>query len=386
MSQPSAYSAKRPAQLYGSTLFALTLALLAGLVGAYLFKTYFLNGKTPAPVQLPDGSVEIFTVATNLTDNVILQPNHFRKIRVSKEEYDRFRAQESKYGPMLSSQNQAVGCVTKDKVRADEPIYESQIVRQEYPVPVSTKLRPGMRAVIVKVPADSAMVQVDDRVDLLCTISNPDFGPGQTATARLAKDAKVVARFNTTRPGALPAANDPNRTYTLEVTPYRHGLIEVAKNLGGIFTLSVEFRPTKDKGMAPMVVEMVPDSDPETDRVTSADLAKIFGINLASLPENKIVVVERFNGVNQQHSLRFQSVGSAGTIPPKTTALPPSEVAPGGFIPLPAFPVSPAGSTSGTNSLSPSEMAADPSLGDALGFRPPSPTGPGCKTCGGKKK
>ncbi len=381
MSQPYPSATERPSQLQGTTLFALTLALLAGLVGAYLFKTYFLNAKSPAPPQQPDNSVEIYTLAVNLTDNVQLQPSHFRKVRLSKEEYDRFRGQESKLGAMLAGLNQAVGCVTKEKVKADEPVFETQIFRPEYPVPVSTKLRPGMRAVIVKVPADAAMVQIDDRVDLLCTISNTDFGIGQTATARLVKDAKVIARFNTTRPGALPIPNDPNRTYTLEVTPYRHGLIELAKSLGGVFSLSVSFRPDKSKSVPSMAVELVPDSDPDTDRVTSADLAKLFGIHAASLPERKpVLVVERFSGVSQKGSFRFLGVAQPGQ--------PATGGTPGEFIPLPPIPVTPAGPTteSSISSDDATAYAADNGTSNNMGFRPPTPTGTGCKTCGGGKK
>jgi Flp pilus assembly protein CpaB len=372
--------------MHGSTLFALTLALLAGLVGAYLFKTYFLNAKSPVAAAGPDGSVEIYLASANLTDNLAIQPNNLHRVKLTKEEYERFKAQESRLGPMLPGQFQAVGCVTKEKIKADEPIYESQVMRPDYPVPVSTRLRPGMRAVIVKVPADSAMVQVDDRVDLLCTISNPDFGLGQTATARLAKDAKVVARFNTTRAAALPLASDPNRTYTLEVTPYRHGLIEVAKTLGATFNLSVEFRPEKGKA-GPMPVEIVPDADPDTDHVTSADLARIFGVttHLGNAPN--VLTVERFNGINQQNSLRFRAVEPTKGTP----ARPIAEVAPGGFVPLPPLPrttgqpvpVTPAGSTS-LDASSDSAMASDSAPSPNFGFRPPLGANPGCKTCGKK--
>jgi len=68
---------------------------------------------------------------------------------------------------------------------AEEPVFEDQLEPLHYPHPVSEDLRPGKVAVIIEVPAKQAMVQVGDRVDVLCSMSskNAAFGPGSTATA-----------------------------------------------------------------------------------------------------------------------------------------------------------------------------------------------------------
>jgi hypothetical protein len=52
-------------------------------------------------------------------------------------------------------------------------------------------------------------------------------------TAVIARDLRVVARFNLTR----AAQPDPTLTYTLEASPYRHALMELAKGIGATFTL-----------------------------------------------------------------------------------------------------------------------------------------------------
>ena len=64
------------------------------------------------------------------------------------------------------------------------------------------------------------------------TLSNDALGMGGQGTAEIAKGAKVVARFGTTRKGAQPTSLTAPRTYTLEVTPYRAALIELAKGMG----------------------------------------------------------------------------------------------------------------------------------------------------------
>ena len=141
--------------------------------------------------------------AVNLMDKSLILPNQVKTISVSKEEYDRITS-----NPKYLRGNQPVNRTTVRSIRAEEPIYDDYLEPLQYPKPVSLKLCPGKRAVIIEVPSKQVMVQVGDHVDVLCTLSNDAFGPGKIATAVIAKDLRVVARFNTTRTYAQPANGD----------------------------------------------------------------------------------------------------------------------------------------------------------------------------------
>src|SRR5262249_41267087 len=158
-----------------------------------------------------------------------------------------------------------------------------------YPVSVKEKLVDGKQSVILEVAAKDTMVQVGDVVDVLCTLSNdnPVFGPaGSSATAVLAKNLRVVARFNTTRTAAQPPPG-PNRTYTLEVEPWQGAVLELAKQVKGAFALTVSRLPESDSSEvlasgstvtepSKNAYQIVAANFAQTKRVTMADLATLY--------------------------------------------------------------------------------------------------------------
>jgi Flp pilus assembly protein CpaB len=226
-------------------------------------------------------------------------------------------------GPMLVG-NQPINRVTRDTLQAEEPIYESQVKELRYPKPVSEMLEPGKVASIVEVPARNSMVQVDDRVDVMCTLtnSNPQIGPVETRTAVMAKNVRVVARFNSTRDAAQPAPG-PLRQYTLELTPYRYGLVELAKSLGGLFALRIHDKSDSGVGTVTAADE---EEDPNVSVVTTDDLVKLFGFS-APLPA-KYFEVEAFSGVSQIPGRHiYQQPGQSG-----------QPAVPGGGLRSPAAP------------------------------------------------
>src|SRR2546430_12859268 len=121
------------------------------------------------------------------------------------------------------------------------------------------------------------------------------FGSVCTWTAIIGQALRVLARFNTTRTAAQPAPG-PLRTYTLETSPYRHAMIELAKNVGATFALSVIQRPARDgNGNGNGNNNVVRDTDfapedPQVDRVTETDLAKLFDITPRQLVDTRWVV------------------------------------------------------------------------------------------------
>src|SRR5262249_52159044 len=209
-----------------------------------------------------------------------------KRITVPKEEFDDAMAKEKDRGKMLTG-SQPIGRVPKVPLKAEEPIYENDLVPLRYPTPL--KIASGMVPATVDVPTrGAALARVDDRVDLLCTLTNtdPDLGPTETRTAVMARNVKVLARFNTTSDAARPTdtmMRNGTRPYTLEVTPYRGGLIELSKQLGAAFALRPHAKD--DTGLATTVSAKAEEKqDPDVDRLTTAGLGKRVGFTKPVAP------------------------------------------------------------------------------------------------------
>ncbi len=314
----------RPAAINASTVFAITLAIIAGLIVAWVFKTVFLAPK-PKTVAAAPPTYRVTVMALNAAENTRIQPIQVKRVTVTEEKYKEYKAREKDRGEMLTG-NQPVNRVVRTPLLAEEPIYTNDLLPLHYPEPVSKLLEPGKVASIVEVPSRNTMVQVNDRVDLLCTITNtnPQLGPVETRTAVMAKNVKVVARFNTTR-DAPTAPTGRTRPYTLEVTPYRYGLIELAKAIGGVFALRIHDRAETGSASATTVASAEEEEDPVKDVVSTEDLAKLFGFSQPLAP--KYFEVESFNGVQQVPGRHiYQQPGQGGATTP---ALPKPGVKPG---------------------------------------------------------
>jgi Flp pilus assembly protein CpaB len=404
--QPIRTNRSRSGALAANTLFALTLAILAGLVFAWVFKVAVLDARAKAPPPAP--GIKLTVAAANILDKTQIQASHVKTVTVTEAEYNaKVRDARSRVnGTDLLVGNQPVGRTTLKPVRAEEPIFENQLEPLSYPEPVSSRLRPGKRAVILEIPSTEAMVQVGDVVDVLCTLSNDYFGAGPdgTRTAALVKHARVIARFNTTQTAGRPAPGSTTRTYTLEVNPFRYGLIELAKSFGARLALSVTERPTEEGAVLQASMAEVP--DPDTDVVTREALDVVFGVTRPE-PE-KHWVIERYSGTEAQKPLIYNYTMPAPTPssrpPVRDPQVRPAQGSPG-IYPAPVVPAA----TPGTGSTKPAsgypqgavnwrpvaatQVAAAPvpaalasparSAGSVAGYRPPPAvtqpcSGPGC--------
>src|SRR5947209_20358794 len=74
----------RPAAVSASTVFAIALAIVAGLIFAWLFKMILLD--RPKPGKPVDDSVELTVAATNVYDQMEIRTINVKKIRVSRSE------------------------------------------------------------------------------------------------------------------------------------------------------------------------------------------------------------------------------------------------------------------------------------------------------------
>ena len=140
----------RAAAISASTVFAVTLAIIAGLIFAWVVKKIWLEPK-PRPPQAAPETRRLTVMATNLSNNQRVDAIHLKRITVSKEDYDRYvKKGESEGKGELLTGNQAVGRLTKEGgLTAEEPVYDNQVNKLTYPVSISTLLAPGKRAAIV---------------------------------------------------------------------------------------------------------------------------------------------------------------------------------------------------------------------------------------------
>jgi Flp pilus assembly protein CpaB len=295
----------RPAAVSASTVFAIALAIVAGLIFAWLFKIVLLD--KPKTQKQPDDTVEVVIAAGNIYDQTEIKPINTKKVKVPPKQRDAWM----KSGKTLLTGSQPIGRVTRVPIKAEDPFYEEDMVPFNYPESVEKRLAKGMRPVILSIPAKEAMVQLNDYVDVYCTLSNDIFGPGSNGTAQIAKAAKVIARFGTTRPGAQPVTRDVPREYTLEVTPYRFALIELAKSMGAKFSLSVVPQVQEgDKLVAPPGNDMNDPKEQQADHVTGADLAALFGIG-PTVPGPAPWEVEKYVGIKHEGKSTYP-----GYVPP----------------------------------------------------------------------
>jgi Flp pilus assembly protein CpaB len=385
----------RPAAINASTVFAITLAMVAGLIFAYVFKKVLLDRKPePKPTEPP--KVELTVAATNILETTEVVASQLKTKRVSQEEYNKYQSEGASSGGLLTFGG-ALGRVTKpgQTIRADQPMYENQFEPLQYPIPVENLLAPGKRAALIEVPARNAMLRVGSHVDVLCTMANdtPAFGAaGATASAVIAKDVPIVARFNTTRKGALPPPG-PNRSYTLEVAPWQYAVIELTKSLGATFSLALTATPqsTGDNAVAAAVPVSTPTREEsvykevekrfnESNRITAADVALLFGIGPPT-PEF-VHRVERLYGLQQAPPLEFryqppeQPSERPTTTTPAANPITPAAGTPGGKV-------SQGGIPPGYRPVSGTTVAsADPSFG----FRAVGSGDVGCPSCAAAKR
>jgi Flp pilus assembly protein CpaB len=389
----------RQGAVSASTVFALALALVAGLIFAWLAKILLLDRKKTPVVIEP--TVPLTVAAANIPDHTQIQPTHVKIIKIPQGEFDRIVPLNRR--PQLLVGNQPVGRIAKNPIRAEEPFFEDRFEPLECPELVSDKLHEGKRAVIVEVSTRDGGVQVGDWVDVYATLGNDAFGPGGNGTALIARNSLVLARSGRTQRWCSPPGTPACRTrpYTLEVTPYRFALIELAKTLGAQFTLAVTQKPVE--GLPASTETEI--NEPPADRVTTSDLARLFGIGDPQQAGPGPWEIERYVGLQRIGTTSFPGYTGRLTAPTvQPVSQPPSPpVGPGrspspggvrpagmGNLPGPTLPpvvrplsqTTPAIPSSGTLSTAVSSAAHNHGFrpvvqtGDATAAKPTSPTLP----------
>jgi Flp pilus assembly protein CpaB len=181
--------------------------------------------------------------------------------------------------------NQPLNRTTKEPINAEEPFFESQLEKYDFAPSLSSKLAPGHRAVTLTLPVDKCsggLIRANDIVDLMCTLTNENqmLNGGNTATIPLKTGVRVLARNNTTETADVSLSDlGPTRPYTIEVSPRTAAIINLAQRYGAEFSLEPNTRPAEGDidNIRQAVANSLTEKD-KNDRVSTADLAELFGI------------------------------------------------------------------------------------------------------------
>jgi len=379
-------------------VFGITLAILAGLIFAWVFKVVLLSPRKEVAAA-PPPMRQLTVAAVNIRDKQRISQAEVKVITLPESEYrkrikevlDRYGKQEKEI--LIGAQ--PVFRIAKVPLRADEPILESQLFPHQFTQALGERVAPQYRAVTLSLPVNDCgggLIRPDDTVDLLCTLTNdnPMLSGGNTGTITLAKNLKVLARNNTTEiADVTPADLGPHRNYTVQVSPRIAALISVAQRVGATFALVLITRPPEAVLETAISSESkAPSAPPLTkedlvNEASTKDLADLFGI-MPPPPPAPMWNLERWTGTSPAGSYTFpypnlspifngekngEKKGENGG----KSVIPASDKKPGAKAPAVNRPVAIASSSGSSAALSHGNS----------GFRPvnATPAG-GCVNCG----
>jgi Flp pilus assembly protein CpaB len=328
-----------------STVFALTIAILIGL-GAVVGARYagYLGKAEPAKKE-----VQVLVAGRNIFPGDVIEAAWVKARALRPEELAHYEANKQQYLPPVPTA--AALRVPKRGIEADSPILREDLQEMVKPEPLHARLLPNMRAVNISVPKDQSaggLIQVGEWVDVYMTTTiSAEGGAETTRTAPIANKVRVIAKRNALWNvfAALPE-NKPVH-FTLEMNPYRAGLVEFARTKGTIslVPLSAAEQKTleekraglienKNGGAAIFPVAFAENTARDYDReevrvealnkgeyaIGTSDLVRIFDLSTTA-PPRPDVRVENFAGLKRNKTMNFGSDGMfVSTEDPKARA------------------------------------------------------------------
>lgn len=222
-----------------STLFALTLAVLAGLGVAIVAKMTGVFNPPQAAAEAPKPKpreVQVLAANRNIFAGDLVDPTFVKTRTLRPEELDHYDKNKDAYLP--ASPAAVYLRIAKENITAEQPITKDMLKEMAKPEPLDTRIVPSMRAVNVSLMKDQAaggLIQVGDWVDVMLTSTVEAPGiPPSTRTACIAPRVRVIAKRNTLWPVFAPLPEDKPVHYTLEVNPYRAAIMEFTRGKGQI--------------------------------------------------------------------------------------------------------------------------------------------------------
>lgn len=220
-----------------STLFGITVAILLGLGAVVAARHFELFGqRTPAAVkqELP----KVLVAKINLFEGVAVasaKDTHVRSL--TAEELDWYKSNKDKLMPPAPEAAQMR--VVARNIEANQILLKEDFQDQALPQNLTARLQPGMRSVELVLPRERAaggVIKIGEKVDvyLTTTVFEGNRKSGNTSTACVARDLKVIVKRDNLWTVMQPIPADKPVAYTLQANPYRAALIEFTRHVGEI--------------------------------------------------------------------------------------------------------------------------------------------------------
>ncbi|MCO6458857.1 MAG: Flp pilus assembly protein CpaB [Pirellulaceae bacterium] len=280
------------------TVTVVVLALVCGLVAAYVVRQSLTPQPEVAQPQPEEPTVAIVVARNNLPVNTLITADDLQTLRVpvSKQPPD----------DAMRRAEVAVGRIVKSTIKA------GQVMREEYLLGIgetlpglAERIPAGHRALTIKVdhPAVDEAIEAGSLVDIAMSVEGDHPDLGELATRTLLRAVPVV---NVARPDARRGNhNSGNIALTVAVTPRDANKLITAEQTG---MLTVTMCSVQD-GDQPLVED-------DADAITRREL-----LGLRELPEPPAppaptpppqpFKVEQFRGIRRE-VLELQPEGSSG--------------------------------------------------------------------------
>lgn len=318
-----------------STLFALTVAIILGLLIATIarFAGYFGTPAAPPPVVAKKQEIQILVAGKNLFAGDTIDASAVRVRVLRAEEMDDYVKAKDQYLPPVP-QAAALRLAQKN-IFADQPILKTDLKDMVKPDALNLRLVPQMRAINLSIPKERSaggQIQIGEWVDVILTSEVESDHTKFVRTACIAPKVRVISKRNTLWPVFAPLPENKPVDFTLEVNPYRAALIESTRSKGDITLMPL---PSSEQRVLEVQRDQLlqnpalkpqghflPPASPEAEEeegrvaafnrghlvVSEFDLVRIFGLTTPP-PPMATFTVERVYGATRVDPLVFSTSG-----------------------------------------------------------------------------